>query len=272
MAGTVRDGLWIWGQEAGSHSIYALGPSRMTPLEGACYLGLRKCMRVVMEGKPEPPFDQDSLALACLDEVVWSVVGSGGSTRNEDGWGDLDEVLRQARRFPNITGGILDDFLTPRRREIFPVERVREFRRRLHTGAPRALDLWIVVYDHELGEPVRDYLDACDGATFWTWRSEALASLESNFERFVDLTPGKRRLMGCYLFDYGNNREMPVERLRRQCRLGLEWMQAGWIEGLIFCSNCCADLGLAAVEWLRDWIAEIGGGPLPRASQPRPIQ
>ena len=258
MTKTVRDGFWIWGQEANSHSIYALGPSRMTALEGACFLGVRKCMRVVMEGKPEVPFDQDSLALACLDEVVWSVVGSGGSQRNDDGWGDLDEVLRQARRFPNITGGILDDFLSPRRREIFPPERVQEFCDRLHGEVDRPLDLWVVLYDHELQAPVREYLDICDGSTFWTWHSEDIANLEANIDTFLDLTPGKRRLMGCYLFDYGNNREMPVERLRRQCELGLEWMREGVIEGLIFCSNCCADLGLPAVDWVRRWIAEVG--------------
>jgi len=94
---TVRDRFWIWGQEANSHSMYALGgPSKMTAVEGAYYLGMRNCCRVVMADKPRPPFDQDSMAMDSLDRVVWSVVGSGGSTSNDDGWGDVDEVARQA--------------------------------------------------------------------------------------------------------------------------------------------------------------------------------
>lgn len=35
-------------------------------------------------------------------------------------------------------------------------------------------------------------------------------------------------------------------------------IKKGKSEGIIFCSNCCADIGGPAVEWLRGWIREAG--------------
>ena len=261
--GTVRDRFWIWGQEANSHNMYALGgSSKMTAVEGAYYLGMRNCCRVVMADKPRPPFDQDSMAMDSLDRVVWSVVGSGGSTSNDDGWGDADEVVRQAQRHPNVEGAMLDDFLSEHRRRIFPPERVRAIRDRLRAGSGRPLDLWVVLYEHQLDDPVKPYLDECDVITFWVWRSENLARLEQDYAKARELTPGKRHLMGVYLFDYGNNRPMPLDRLQAQCRQGLAWMREGTLDGMIFCSNCCADLGFETVAWARKWIAEVGDLPL----------
>jgi hypothetical protein len=254
----VRDKLWIWGQEPNSHSAYNLpGTSRMTALEGAYYLGVRNCCRVVMSNKPLPPWDQDSMALVSMDQVVWSVIGSGGSERNDVRDGDLAEVLRQAQRFPNVTGGILDDFLG-NRRDIFTPDDVARWRDRLHTAAPRPLDLWVVLYDHQLDEPVQPYLDVCDVITFWTWKAKDLDRLEENLQRVTCMTPGKRRLLGCYMYDYGVKQRMPLELMQKQCVLGLQWMRAGLLDGMIFCSNCCADLGLEAVEWAREWIARVG--------------
>jgi len=84
----IRDMLWIWGQDPNGHHLYNLpGTSKMSALEGAYYLGVRNCCRVVMTGTPLPPWDQDSRALVSLDRVVWSVIGSGGSKRNDAGDG-----------------------------------------------------------------------------------------------------------------------------------------------------------------------------------------
>ena len=82
----------------------------MTPAEGCDFFGIPNCCRVVMENLPPPPFDPESEALKHLKQVVWSVVGSGGSSRTDAKLGDLEEVLDQARKYPNVTGGVLDDF------------------------------------------------------------------------------------------------------------------------------------------------------------------
>ena len=105
---TVRDRLWIWGHPAGSHNKgWGLPrPSRMTPLEGACYLGVPNLVMVRYEDKPDMPFDQYAIPFRDLKQVYWSVVGSSGRTSEEE----RGHVLELAERFPNIVGLFMDDF------------------------------------------------------------------------------------------------------------------------------------------------------------------
>jgi len=44
--------------------------------------------------------------------------------------------------------------------------------------------------------------------------------------------------------------------------LGLKWLKAGEIEGMIFLCNNIMDKNLNAVKWTRDWIARVGDEPL----------
>ena len=85
----LKDGLWIWGQDAGSHhaasgnqSWKLPGVNRMGPAEGARFLGVPNICRVVMLGKPEPPFDAESEALSGFGKVIWSIVGDSGCPVN----------------------------------------------------------------------------------------------------------------------------------------------------------------------------------------------
>ena len=172
---TLRDKLWIWGQEAGCHSKTAersgwggIPPSRMTQAEAAYYMGIERVMMVVFDDKPTPPFDQHAKALTPLKEVVWSVLGDMLSTRNESE-SDLAEVLRIAELYPNVTGGIMDDFFRegePR----YSREAVADIRDRLHAAA-MPLHLWMVLYDYQLNLDVGEFLELCDVITLWTWKS-----------------------------------------------------------------------------------------------------
>ena len=83
------------------------------------------------------------------------MVGSGGSSRTDAKLGDLEEVLDQARKYPNVTGGVLDDFLNARRRELFTPADVALFRERMHQETGRRLDLWVVLYAHEISPEVK---------------------------------------------------------------------------------------------------------------------
>jgi len=255
----VGDTFWIWGQEAGSHDVYKIPkPSRMTPAEGAYYLNIPNMCLVHCVGKPKPPFDQYAVPLRPCKRVVWSLVGAGGTT-------DLAErqaVLEFAGRTPNITGFVMDDFFIngcqdPAGVAHLPVEQVREIRKQIK-AIGRKLDLWVVLYDHQINQPVQGHLDLCDKVSLWTWCAKDLVNLEKNLAVVEKLAPQAGKLLGCYMYDYGTNITMPVALMQKQCELGLRWLKEGRIEGMIFCSNCCADLGLEAVEWTRAWIAEVG--------------
>lgn len=254
----LRDKFWIWGQTPNSHKGHNLPDSRMSAVEGAFYFGINRCCRVVMCSHPRPPFDQESIAMEPLKEVVWSIVGAAGTVENNNGKGDIDEVIRQAELFDNITGGVLDDFFVEKERiKSFPPEKLAAIRDRLHGFQKRPLDLWMVVYAKNLDLPIKEYLDICDVITFWTWKSEELDKMEENFDRLIEMTPGKRHFNGCYMYDYGNNRPMELSVMKKQAKKYEEWMLNGKSDGLILCSNCCADVGLDTVPWTRKWLKSI---------------
>jgi hypothetical protein len=269
---TVRDALWIWGHEAGSHTTgrareqWGLpGDSRITPVDAARYLGVPNCAMVAYGNRPAPPFTAEAAQMSPLQRVVWSIVGDASTTRNDEQT-DLDAVLALAEQFPNITGAIMDDFFGrgPDGLSRHSTEALKTCHRRLHE-APRELDLWVVLYHRQLDLPIADHLDFCDVVTFWNMAAKEMPLLEDNFARLVALTPNKRRVLGCYLWDYAAKEPMPLDAMRHQCDLGLQWLREGQIEGIIFLGSCICDLGLEAVEWTRDWIAEVGDEPLPIA-------
>ncbi len=261
----LRDTLWIWGQDPGTHhqtgnNVWRLpGVNRLTPEEGCRALGIPNCCRVVMGGVPVPPFDREAEKLDGLRRVVWSLIGDGGSSRNNDDT-DLEEVLRIAALHPNVTGGIMDDFMNPVRMKIFTPERLAGFRERLHTALPgRPLDLWTVLYTHELTGAAVPYLAQVDRVSLWTWHGRDLEQLPENMRRLRALVgPDKSVLCGCYLWDYGDSRPLTADRMRFQLETCLAWLRTRQIDGVIFCSNCIADLGLETAEMTRAWIEAHG--------------
>jgi hypothetical protein len=111
---------------------------------------------------------------------------------------------------------------------------------------------------HQLSPKILRHIDLCDVVSLWTWRSEDLNRLEQNFAKFRELAPAKRVLLGLYMWDFGTNKPMPVDRMKHQCDLALKWLRAGQIEGMIFLATNICDLKLETVEWTRNWIASVG--------------
>lgn len=255
----VKDKLWIWGHEAGSHDDgWGLkGPSRMTPAEGAFYLDVPNIIMVRYENKPTPPFDKHALALSPLKRVVWSIVGAGGRTGSDE----IALVCDLAARFPNIGGVMMDDFFRKPGDGlgigVFSPEEIKAIKSRL-IAAGRKLELWVVLYNHQLDYPVASHLNQCDVVTFWTWCAKDLDMLEQNFERVERLAPSIRKVLGCYMWDYGSHNPMPVSLMEKQCQLGLRWLHEKRIDGMIFLASCICDYGLEAVEWTRNWIRARG--------------
>lgn len=255
---TVRDRSWIFTVHAGGDNEgWGLPkPSRMTPAEGAFYLGVPNLLLIRSHNIPAIPFDQYAIPLRPLKRVVWSLVGSGGKTGAED----RKAALELAHRFPNITGFIMDDFFHRDGSGALSPQELQALRKDLVIDG-RKRDLYVVVYSHQLHLPLAGHLAHCDKITFWTWRSDDLKDLEGNFERLEKMAPRHGKLLGLYLWDYGAKRPMPLERMKRQCELGLGWLKEKRLEGMIFLANTVCDLELESVEWTRKWIAQVGGQP-----------
>ncbi len=142
------------------------------------------------------------------------------------------------------------------------VEDLRQLRKRLTVGG-RKLDLGVTLYVSQLDPRITAHLQQCDVVSLWTWESANLAHLEENLAKFQALMPGKRVLLGLYMWDFSDARKpMPVELMKKQCGLALRWLREGRIEGMIFLATNICDMNLEAVHWSRRWIAEVGDQPL----------
>ncbi len=256
----IREKYWLWGQTAGcQHSIKSgfgmPGISRMTPLEGAYYFGIPNMCMVLYGGRPQPPFDFEADKLESLDNVVWSIVGDGSSGQMEY----TDAVIEVSKTHKNIVGGIMDDIFRERRMKVFTPESIGEFRKKLHTEGDRELPLWAVIYEYELFPDRKPYINECDILTLWHWDANQIPNIEQNVEKLKSFFEHDQKVYcGCYLWDYGNTKPMPKELMQLQLDTYERLMREGKIEGVIVCSNCCADIDLEASYMMHDYLKEHG--------------
>lgn len=123
------------------------------------------------------------------------------------------------------------------------------------------LELWVVWYKRQLHWDIDDYLKEFDVITCWNMKTPAEKNeLADNLAYMIERTPGKRRMNGCYIWNYGEGKPLTVKEIKFECEAYYNMIKQGKSEGIIFCSNCCADLPEAqeAVDWLRGWIKEVG--------------
>jgi len=295
---TVRDRLWIFTVAAGLNDSYlelggVRGGSRMTPAEGAFWLGVPNLLLIREHNHPPLPnleswraktgFEQYAIAFEPLKRVVWSVVGSGG----RGGMAELPAVLPLAKKYPNFAGIYLDDFIIDAKKQpdgriagrpaLLPDELQRA--RQQLAGVGRPMDIWVTLYTHELNTarktaspafrgcdpPLHSLLDQFDVLTLWTWNSDELRELEDNLVVLEKLAPPKHRIaLGLYLWDFHNKKPVPLDLMKHQCELGLKWLQAGRIHDMIFLANTVLDVGLPSAEFSRQWIKSVADEQLAR--------
>ena len=257
---TIRDRLWLWGHEEGSHNEEWDLPaaSQITPAQAAANMGLSNVIMV----RYRKDYDAGAYAesLRGVKRVVWSIVGNSGINEGAD----MAPLRRMAADYPNWCGVMMDDFFLsndPDTTAVYSVEDLQAVQNQL-TINERKLDLWVVLYDHQLHMPVENHLAQCDVLTYWTWRAQDLDKLEENFARAEAMAPNCRKVLGCYMWDYGDKKPMPVELMQQQCETGLQWLRSGRIDGMIFLASCICDLNIEAVNWTREWIRKVADEPL----------
>jgi len=227
----------------------------MTPAEGAFYMGIPNILLIRYGRRPEPPFHQFALSLSPFKRVVWSITGDGGKTDGEEEVIKVRELLGQ---FPNFVGVIMDDFFRDPNDEqvaVFTADQLRKMKGLLgHT------ELWVTLYTGLLdsSDRINEHIQLMDKVTLWTWKGSELVHLEGNFEKLERLAPAASKVLGCYLWNYGEKQPIPVSLMEQQCELGLKWLKSGKIDEMIFLSNNVVDLGLENVEWTRNWIRQVG--------------
>ena len=283
---TVRDRLWIFtvcpGGSVDNHLEMGnvRGGSRMTPAEGAFYLNVPNLILVREHELPRLPlsidrwrakseFEQYAISVQPLDRVLWSVVGSGG----KGGMAELSPVLELAKKFPNISGIYLDDFIIDRKKQpdgrivgrpaLTPTE-LEGARKRLKTTG-RPMETWVTLYTHELLPPLADFLHLFDVLTLWTWNSDDLRTLDESLAALEAVAPKNARIaLGLYIWDFQNAKPVPLDLMKHQCEMGLKWLKEKRIHEMIFLGNMVLDVGLPSAEFTRQWIKKVSDETLDR--------
>jgi hypothetical protein len=264
--GSVRDRFWSWSHEArvydNERKWNLPKTSRITPVEGAYYMGIPNIIFVRYRGKPKSPFEQCAIPFKTLKRVNWSITGAVGETSAKE----REHVFRLARSMPNITGVFMDDFFNLKGGKIgaLSVNQLESIRKKLNNINGRKLDLGVTLYTYQLDRRIMPHLKFCDVISLWTWEARHLKNLKENFKKLNEMIPNKRIWLGCYMWDFGVSKPKPmsIELMKMQCELGLKWLKEGRIEGMIFLGTNICDRDINAVEWTREWIAKVGDKPL----------
>ena len=259
----LRDRLWMWGHDAGSLvKGYGIGDkgSDIQPAAALQYMGIPNVCMVRFTGTPLPPFDDYVKQFAHTKRLTWGFVDHATNYTTEE---KKRQALDLASRTPNLVGLDMDDFFigdaapkagSSEATASLTVRQVEQVKHEL-VVAGRRLDLSMVVYSNQVRPEIKRHVDLVDTVYFWTWKARDLTNLEANFAAFRRIVPRKPVLLGIYMWDFGEKKTIPLDLMEHQCRVALEWLKKGEIEGLIFhCTPLCG-MKLEAVEWSKDWIA-----------------
>lgn len=259
---TLREHCWIWGHPA--RSLYEhfgiKKDSDMPPVEGTYYLGARNTFLVPMD----VPVDRHHETELAKDvaTVGWSINYAWEHPEN------VTEVCNLAKEYKNIRMGIFDDFFSESNEKNnylnYTTERMETIRDELHAAG---LEFWVVLYTEEFGkvdmDVIRKYLKVFDGVSLWFWNEqEVLEDYDKLIDIFFDLTEGKKRMVGCYLYDFGAEAPATGKAVVYQLEKAREMIQTGTIEGVILHTNAVvAKAGVKpyeAVEACVKWMEENG--------------
>ena len=265
----LKDKLWLWGHGRQCENIQGQplnlrgrpGIGQLSTAEAATDMGIENICRITLEPAEQPPFDKELQESQNMKNIVWSVLGCGKiHARN-----DFDEVISMAKKYPNICGGIMDDFFpntNPEKTKVYTPDVLKTLRERMHTEAGRKLDLWVVVYSWDFeyeNFSIKPYLDQCDVATLWTYNPNELVNLEKTYENMIKVWGNEKPLYaGCYMWSFSEKKPISKEMMKLQLDTYYDWIKSGKIDGIIFCHNYLVGLDIDAVDYVKEWINKYG--------------
>lgn len=263
---TVRDHLWMWGHGEGTtNGLYNIPEGgKLHPADAVREMGIPNVCMIRWRGRPEPEiYETYNQKFAGVKRFAWSII-DGAPQPYDVKKRDAFEI---AKKFPNLTTLFLDDFFignpaprpgseeSPAHLSLAQIQQLHEETQNFE----RPLDLAMVLYSNQLTSPaISRHIAHCDVVSLWTWNAKDLANLEQNFARFRELVPEKRTMLGIYMWDFGDARPVPSELMKHQCEYALQLLKKGEIEGMIFHCTPLVDMNIEAVQWSKDWIAEVG--------------
>lgn len=266
----LRDKFWLWGHPEGRYNQNADGygcpdVSRMTPMEGCIYLGVRNTFMVPVG--VDVNRRQYNKSFKTLNNVGWECFDACEKPEI------IDIAIDEAKDFPNISCVVLDDFKILDNGELrykkFPLSMLKQINQKLHNNEVRRLDSWMVLYTYQFGvneeedKEFQPYMDEFDGVIMWTWRECDVPLIPEKFEIFKKITPNTRRMVGCYLYNFGEHKQATGDAVKWQLDYYRELLLKGEIEGIVLHTNTMADLDYEAYDVACEWMDKHGDEVIP---------
>jgi hypothetical protein len=132
----------------------------------------------------------------------------------------------------------------------------------------------MVLYTHEFGVAINDYpqfneefkkyIEPFDGVIMWTWcEDKGFPVIAEKWEEFKAITPKQRRMFGCYLWNFGEEKEATAKAVKWQLDWYRERILSGEAEGVVLHTNTMADLDYEAYDAAIAWMEEHGDEEVP---------
>jgi len=257
----LKDKLWNWGHLEGPHNACTGLECNMTPEKFAQEYGIANSFIVSYGGNIQPPFEPFAKRFSVLKEVKWSVLGDASTPLPDAELGNTEDIIDTLDAGCNITGGIVDDFFSPKRLERFTPEVLAKIKKRLNSVGR---DFWCVLYESQLDLELDKYLDCFDGVTFWFWGCDKLSSMEETLKKVYSIVKDKPLMLGVYLWDYAKGKkEMDAEMFEKQLSHYFGLLREKKIEGVVFCSSTIGDADLETNRILKSYIEKYGNDEIP---------
>lgn len=248
--GQLREKVWIWGHPENSlKGHYGLvKDSNVTPIDGMKYLGARNIFYVPMSR----PCNKDEKSIGLQENCI----SFGWSKEIID---DIDDIIERKKKFASFNILIYDDFFQTDNEgnNAFCInkEKLLANKKKLNDNG---LEMWVVFYERDKDIDISEYLDCFDGISFWFWNQPSEEQYQETIKMFIAKTPNKKRLVGCYLYDFGREKECDADRVEAELENNKKLLQEGLIEGFILHTNVVGDMGFEAYERCAKWMQKNG--------------
>lgn len=254
----LRDRFWIWGHP--KNCFYELGvidrESDKSYCDGMEYLGAKNIFFVPMDFKVDK--EKETALAKNVAELGWSINCAAAHPEN------VTEIAELKKKYANIRIGIFDDFFNEENKannyHLYTPEKMAEFREELHRAG---LEMWMVLYTKNFSvgmDVVKSFIKEFDGISFWFWERTSHEDIDRNIDIFLELAKEKKKLVGCYLYDFDKRAPTDSEIVLYQLDKYKELIKKNEIEGVILHTNGVIAKGeqYEAVAAARDWMQKNG--------------
>ena len=83
--------------------------------------------------------------------------------------------------------------------------------------------------------------------------------MEERFAKIEQNYPSHKKMVGLYIYDFPNQRPVPLDLMEHQCETALKWLREGRIDGMVIEANSTMGVGFESELWLRKWLDGVKG-------------